>query len=109
MPTLRIPGNDNSVKLASTRQEKASAISTISFPDRNNDPLPPIPGYRPGVPYFQPVCPKSLNELLLSTSNTSAPGQNGIGYQALRLWAKIDSEGLCYPMNLLITRVCQKN
>jgi hypothetical protein len=34
MPTLRIPGNDNSVKLASTHQEKVAAISAISFPDR---------------------------------------------------------------------------
>jgi hypothetical protein len=37
MPTLRIPGNDNSVKLASTHQEKAAAISAISFPDRDDD------------------------------------------------------------------------
>jgi hypothetical protein len=109
MPTLRIPGNDNSVKLASTHQEKAAAISAISFPDRDDDPIPPIPGYRPGVPHFQPVCPKSLNDLLSSTSNTSAPWQDGIGYQALRLWAKIDSEGLSYLTNLLTTRVCQKN
>jgi hypothetical protein len=104
MPTLRIPGNDNSVKLASTHQEKAAAISAISFPDRDDDPIPPIPGYRPGVPHFQPLCPKSLNDLLSSTSNTSAPGQDGIGYQALRLWAKIDPEGLCHLTNLLITQ-----
>jgi hypothetical protein len=104
MPTLRIPGNDNSVKLASTHQEKAAAISAISFPDRDDDPIPPIPGYRPGVPHFQPVCPKSLNELLSSTRNTSAPGQDGIGYQALRLWSEIDSEGLCYLTNLLTTQ-----
>jgi hypothetical protein len=32
------------------------------------------------------------------------PGQDGIGYQALRLWAKIDPEGLCYLTNLLITQ-----
>jgi hypothetical protein len=44
MPTLRIPGNDNSVKLASTHPEKAAAISAISFPDRDDDPIPPIPG-----------------------------------------------------------------
>jgi hypothetical protein len=56
------------------------------------------------LPHFQPVCPKSLNDLLSSTSNTSALGQDGIGYQALRLWAKIDSEGLCYLTNLLITQ-----
>jgi hypothetical protein len=31
IPTLRIPGNDNSVKLASTHQEKAAAISAICF------------------------------------------------------------------------------
>jgi hypothetical protein len=37
-------------------------------------------------------------------SNTSAPGQDEIGYQALRLWAKMDSEGLCYLMNLLIAQ-----
>jgi hypothetical protein len=31
MPTLRLPGNDNSVKLALTHQEKAAAISAICF------------------------------------------------------------------------------
>jgi hypothetical protein len=31
MPTLRIPGNDNSVKLASTHQEKAAAIQQYLF------------------------------------------------------------------------------
>jgi hypothetical protein len=71
---------------------------------RDDDPIPPIPGYRPGVPHFQPVCPKSLNDLLSSTRNTSAPGQDGIGYQALRLWAKIDPEGFCHLTNLLITQ-----
>jgi hypothetical protein len=58
MPTLRFPGNDNSVKLASTHQEKAAAISAISFPDRDDEPIPPIPGYRPGVPYFQLYAPR---------------------------------------------------
>jgi hypothetical protein len=57
MPTLHGPGNDNSVKLASTHQEKLAAISAISFPDKDDDPIPPIPGYRPVVPHFQPVCP----------------------------------------------------
>jgi hypothetical protein len=99
---------NQSINTLSRFYKKAAAISAISFPDRDNDPIPPIPGYRPGVPHFHPVCPKSLNDLLSSTSNTSAPGQDGIGYQALRLWAKIDSEGLCYLTNLLITRVCQK-
>jgi hypothetical protein len=69
MPTLRIPGNDNSVKLASTHQENAAVISAISFPDRDDDPIPPIPGYRPGVPHFQPVCPKSLNDLYATTAD----------------------------------------
>jgi hypothetical protein len=72
--------------------------------NKDDDPIPPIPGYRPGVPHFQPVCPKGLDELLSSTSNTSAPVQDAIGNQALRLRAKIDSEGLCYLTNLLITQ-----
>jgi hypothetical protein len=104
MPTLRIPGNDNSVKLASTQQEKVPAISAISIPDKDDDPTPPIPEYRPGVPDIRPVCPKGINELLSTTSNTSAPGQDGIRYQTLRLWAKIDYDGLCNLMNLLITQ-----
>jgi hypothetical protein len=65
MPTLRFPVNDNSVKLASTHQQKAATISAISIPDRGDAPIPPIPEYRLGVPHFQPVCPKSLNDLLL--------------------------------------------
>jgi hypothetical protein len=66
--------NDYSVKLASTHQEKAAVISVISFPDRDDDPIPPIPEYRRGVPHFPRVCPNSLNERLSSKSNTSAPG-----------------------------------
>jgi hypothetical protein len=49
MPTLHVPGNNNSVKLASTNQEKVAAISAISCPDKDDDPIPPIPGYRPRV------------------------------------------------------------
>jgi hypothetical protein len=45
-----------------------------------------------------------LKDFLSSTSNTSATGQDGIGYQALRLWVKIESGGLCYLTNLLITQ-----
>jgi hypothetical protein len=85
MPTLRIPVNDNSVKLASTHPQKAATIAAISIQDSGDDPIPPIPEYRLGVPHCQPVCPKSLNDLLLSTSNISAPKQDGIGYQARRL------------------------
>jgi hypothetical protein len=81
MPTLRIPGNNNLVNVASSHQETAAALSAISFPDRDDDPIPPIPGYRSGVPHFQPVCPKSLNDLLSSTSNTSALGQDVIVIQ----------------------------
>jgi hypothetical protein len=83
MSTHQVPGNDNLVKLASTHQEKVAAISAISFPDKDDDPIPPIEGYRPGVLHFQPVCPKGLNELLSSTSNTSAPWQDGIGVRLL--------------------------
>jgi hypothetical protein len=102
MPTLHIPENDNSVKLASIHQEKVATISAISFPDKDDDPSPPIPEYRPRVPHFQPGCLKGLNELLSTTSNTSAPGQDGIAYQALRLSANIDCDGLCNLTNLLI-------
>jgi hypothetical protein len=37
IPTLRIRGNDNSVKLTSMHQEKAHAIAAIYFPDRGNE------------------------------------------------------------------------
>jgi hypothetical protein len=37
MPTFHIPGNDNSVKLASTHQEKAAALSAISLPHRDDE------------------------------------------------------------------------
>jgi hypothetical protein len=42
MPTLHVPGKDNSVKLASTHQKKVAAISAISFTDKDDDPIPPI-------------------------------------------------------------------
>jgi hypothetical protein len=40
----------------------------------------------------------------ISQLKTSAQGQDGIGYQAVRLWAKMGSWGLCYLTNLLITQ-----
>jgi hypothetical protein len=94
MPTLHVRRNDNSVKLASTHQEKVAVISAISFPDKDDDPIPPIPGYRPECHIFSLYAPRVLNELLSAMSNTSAPGQDGIGYQEPRLWVKIHSEGL---------------
>jgi hypothetical protein len=108
IPTFDFPRNNNSVKLASMHHEQAAAISVISFPDRDDDSIQPIPAYRPGVLQFHPVCPKGLNDILSSMSNTLALGQDRLGYHALRLWVKIDPKGLYHLANLLIAQSLPK-
>jgi hypothetical protein len=104
LPTLRVTKSDDSVELATTHTDKVAAIAAISFPDKDGDPIPPTPKVTPGAPPFQSLCVKGVRERLSTTSNTSAPGPDGIGYQALRLWNTIDPIGLCHLINLLITQ-----
>jgi hypothetical protein len=104
MPTLRITKSDNAVELATTHTDKAVAIAAISFPNKDDDPIPPTPTVTPGAPPFQSLCVKGVRELLSTTSNTFAPGPDGICYQALRLWNTIDPIGLCHLINFLITQ-----
>jgi hypothetical protein len=54
MPTLRITKSDNLVELATTHTDKAVAIAAISFPNKDDDPIPPTPKVTPGAPPFQP-------------------------------------------------------
>jgi hypothetical protein len=42
-----------------------------------------------------------LNRLLRRTSNTSAPGLDGIGWQELKIWFLLDPTGLCNLINEL--------
>jgi hypothetical protein len=48
------------------------------------------------------VCPKMLKCLLSKTSNSSAPGLDGIGWQELKIWFLLDPTGLCQVVNHLI-------
>lgn len=48
------------------------------------------------------VFPKLLKRLLGKTSNPSAPGLDGIGWQELKIWFLLDSLGLCELINCLI-------
>jgi hypothetical protein len=48
------------------------------------------------------VCPKLLKCLLRKTSNSSAPGLDGIEWQELKLWFLLDSLGLCELINHLV-------
>jgi hypothetical protein len=48
------------------------------------------------------VCPKMLKRLLRKTSNSSAPGLDGIGWQELKIWFLLDPTGLCQVVNHLI-------
>jgi hypothetical protein len=48
------------------------------------------------------VCPKLLRRLLRKTSNSSASGLDGIGWQELKLWFLLDPLGLCELINHLV-------
>jgi hypothetical protein len=96
-----------------TIEEKMQAIANISFPkkpDYNNNSTQTVSGLSNSLENqnigdkerFQ-VCPKLLKHLLSKTSNSSAPGLDGIGWQELKIWYLIDSVGLCELINYLIT------
>jgi hypothetical protein len=101
-PTLLITKSDDSIELEITHTHKVTAIAAISFPDKDDDPIPPTPKATQGAPPFRSLCVKGLHEILSTTSNTSAQGPDGIGYQALRLWNTIDPVGLCHLIDMLI-------
>jgi hypothetical protein len=96
-----------------TIEEKMKAIANISFPKKpeyNDSSTQTVPGSRgsldnqnTGDKERLQVCPKLLKCLLSKTSNSSAPGLDGIGWQELKIWYLIDSIGLCELINYLIT------
>jgi hypothetical protein len=61
-----------------------------------------IPTDTPGAPKFRGLCLKGLHQIIATTQNNSAPGNDGIGYTAIRLWNRLDSDGLCVIINKLI-------
>jgi hypothetical protein len=95
-----------------TIEEKMEAIANILFPSKPSD----IATIAQDTQELQEsggstdsnlgtaftVCPKMLKQLLKRTCNTSAPGLDGIGWQELKIWFKLDPKGLCNIINELI-------
>jgi hypothetical protein len=88
--------------LAQTHEEKVLAIANISFPNREDNTRPVIPTQTPGATKFRGVCPQGLHQIIATTRNNSPPGNDGLGYMAIRLWNRLDSDGLCDIINTLI-------
>jgi hypothetical protein len=95
------------------------AIANIPFPtkpDNNDNIAKTVSGSSDGsqnrhignTDRFK-VCPKLLKRLLSKTSNSSAPGLDGIGWQELKIWFLIDPAGLCELMNFLIATGLPQN
>jgi hypothetical protein len=94
-----------------TIEEKMEAIANISFPSKpgdittiaqNTQELQESGGSADsnlGTAFT--VCPKMLKQLLKGTCNTSALGLDGIGWQELKIWFKLDPKGLCNIINEL--------
>jgi hypothetical protein len=72
------------------------AIANVSFPSKPGDTreisqnTESIGGTHHNVDsddgHNLKVCPKMLKRLLRKTSNTSAPGLDGIGWQEVKIW-----------------------
>jgi hypothetical protein len=90
MPTLRVQNGDHE-GLAQTHEEKVLAIANISFPNREDNTRPVIPTHTPGAPKFRGLCPEGLHQIIATTRNNSAPGNDGLRYMAIRLWNSLDS------------------
>jgi hypothetical protein len=95
-----------------TLEEEMEAIANISFPSKPGDTreisqnTQSIDGTHSKVDsddqHNLEVCPKMLKRLLRKTSNTSAPGLDGIGWQEVKIWFSLDPSGLCNLINELI-------
>jgi hypothetical protein len=85
IPALRIRSEDGTDQVVATHNEKVAAISAISFPEREDVPLPPPPTNTAHAPKFRGICIQGLNDILSETSNQSSPGPDGICYLAIRL------------------------
>jgi hypothetical protein len=95
-----------------TLEEKMEAIANISFPSKPGETDSTLEDTQPTTElgsntnanertYFT-VCPKLLKRLLRRTSNTSAPGLDGIGWQELKIWFLLYPKGLCNLINELV-------
>jgi hypothetical protein len=93
-------------------EEKMEAIANASFPSKPRDTreisqnTESIGGTHDNVDsddgHSLKVCLKMLKLILRKTSNTSAPGLNGIGWQEVNIWFVLDPNGLCTMINHLI-------
>jgi hypothetical protein len=85
-----------------THSEKVAAMSAISFPEWEDIPLPQPPTRTAHTPKFRGLWIQGLNDIVSEMSNQSTPGLDGICYLAIRLWNKIDPDGVCTLINTLV-------
>jgi hypothetical protein len=97
MPTLRVQNGDHK-GLAQTHEELVPAIANISFLNCDDNAQPAIPTHTPGAPKIPGLCLKGLHQII-ATRNNSAPGNDGLGYVAIRHRNRLDSDGLCDIIN----------
>jgi ribonuclease HI len=86
---------------ANTEEEKAELLTSISFPEdcaREDSPIiPPA-----GEPKLTLWTKEDTARFLGTRSTRSAPGVDGLTYRELRLWFKLDPEGLTLVVNRLV-------
>jgi hypothetical protein len=107
-PILTSPSGDQ----FRTLEEKMEAIAKVSVPSKPRDTreISQNTESRVGTHgnvgsddgHNLKVCPKMLKRLLRKTSNTSAPGLDGIGWQEVKIWFLLDPNGLRNLINDLI-------
>jgi hypothetical protein len=88
-------------QVADTENQKAELLTSISFPeDRAREDCPIIPdaeGEKLAL-----WTKEDTSRFLGTRSTRSAPGADGLTYRELRLWFKLDPEGLTLIVNRLV-------
>jgi hypothetical protein len=92
-------------QVADTENQKAELLTSISFPeDRAREDCPIIPGAEGEKLVLWTK--EDTSRFLGTRSIRSAPGADGLTYRELRLWFKLDPEGLTLIVNRLVQEGC---
>jgi hypothetical protein len=88
---------------ANNEEEKAELLTGISFPDdRSYEAGPTLPS-DPPEDRLDLWKTEDTARFLSSRSAGSAPGTDGLTYRELRLWFKLDPDGLTHLVNRLVS------
>jgi hypothetical protein len=90
-------------EIADKEKEKADLLTGISFPDDRSQTISPtLPAINIDQDPLELWTTEDTARFLGTRSIQSAPGADGFTYRELRLWFKLDPEGLICVINRLV-------